>query len=195
MADQTVMNEAIAKAAEEATRAVIQTMVESHQRQEVQEPKLGSPVLKQPQFNWEVADKYTEWKAFVLELRNMLSTYNAHEQENIAMVKNWLGRKGLHYLESLTEGEKQACGTVQRLIDTLAEKLRPQYNKTIKSLQFRKLCRSEGKNAEELMGRLCVAAVECNYKEIDHQLKEKFIHGLNDKSMLDGVIRELTTKI
>ena len=34
MADQTVMNEAIAKAVAEATRAAIQTMVESHQRQE-----------------------------------------------------------------------------------------------------------------------------------------------------------------
>ena len=43
------------------------------------------------------------------------------------------------------------------------------------------------------MGRLCAAA-ECNYKEIDHQLKEQFIHGLNDKTMLGKVIRELTTK-
>ena len=34
------------------------------------------------------------------------------------------------------------------------------------------------------------AAVECNYKEIDCQLKEQFIHGLNDKTMLDKVIRE-----
>ena len=44
------------------------------------------------------------------------------------------------------------------------------------------------------MGRLCIAAVECNYKEIDCQLKEQFIHGLNDKTMLDEVIREITTK-
>ena len=64
----------------------------------------------------------------------------------------------------------------------------------IKSLQFRKLCRSEGKNAEEWMGRLCIAAVECNYKEIDCQLKEQFIHGLNDKTMLNDIIRELITK-
>ena len=35
---------------------------------------------------------------------------------------------------------------------------------------------------------------ECNCKEIDCQLKEQFIHGLNDKMMLDEVIRELTTK-
>ena len=113
MADQTVMNEAIMKAVAEATRAAIQTMVESHQRQEVQGPKLDGPVLKQPQFNWKAADKYTEWKAFIIEVRNVLSTYNACEQEKIKMVKNWLGRKGLHYLQSLTEGEKEACGTLQ----------------------------------------------------------------------------------
>ena len=63
--------------------------------------------MKQQQFNWETVDKYTELKAFVLEVRNMLSTYNTCEQEKIAMVKNWLGRKGLHYLDNLTDGEKR----------------------------------------------------------------------------------------
>ena len=76
----------------------------------------------------------------------------------------------------------------------LATKCRPQFNETIKSLQFRKLCRFKGKSAEEWMGRLHVAVVECNYTEIDQQLKEQFLHGLNDKIMLDEVIRELTTK-
>ena len=54
-----------------------------------------------------------------------MSTYNAQEQDKIAIVKNWLGRKGLHYLENLTEGEKQACNTLQGLFDTLAAKFRP----------------------------------------------------------------------
>ena len=44
------------------------------------------------------------------------------------------------------------------------------------------------------MGHLCIAAAECGYKEIDRQLKEQFIHGLNDKVMLDKIIRELTSK-
>ena len=96
----------------------------------------------------------------------MLSTYNAQEQDKIALVKNWLGRKGLHYIESLTEEEKQACSTLQGLFDTLAKKFRPQFNKTIKSLQFRKLYRFEGESEEELMGRLCMAVAECNYKDI-----------------------------
>ena len=42
------------------------------------------------------------------------------------------------------------------------------------------------------MGRLHVAAVECNYREVDRQIKEQFIHGLNDKCMLKETIKELT---
>ena len=45
---------------------------------------------------------------------------------------------------------------------------------------------------EEWMGRLHVAAVECNYQEVDRQLKEQFIHGLNDKHMFEEIIKELT---
>ena len=30
-----------------------------------------------------------------------------------------------------------------------------------------------------------MAAVEYNYREVDRQLKEQFIHGLNDKCMLE----------
>ena len=94
MEDQVAMNEAIIKAVAEATRVTIQTFSEvQSQRSEGQwGPKLGSPALKQPQFNWEATDKYMEWKAFILEVRNVLSTYNAQEQDKITMVKNWLGR-------------------------------------------------------------------------------------------------------
>ena len=42
------------------------------------------------------------------------------------------------------------------------------------------------------MGRLHIAAIECIYQEIDRQLKEQFIHRLNDKHMLEGIIKELT---
>ena len=71
------MNDAIAKAVVEATRATKQIMVELHQGQEDQRPKAGGLALKQPQFSWDTADKYTEWKAFILEVRNLISTYNA----------------------------------------------------------------------------------------------------------------------
>ena len=133
-----------------------------------------------------------ELKTFILEVRNVLSTYNAQEADKIAMVKNWLGRKGLHYLETLMATEKEVCTMLEGLFDTLATKFKPQYNETIKSLQFRKLYRLDNENVNEWMGRLHVVAVECNYRELDRQLKEQFIHGLNDKCMFDKIIRELT---
>ena len=89
MADQVAMNEAIVKAMAEATRAVIQVMAETQAQRmpNTSGPKVGSPMLKQPSFNWEVTDKYTEWKAFILKVRNVLSTYNLQEMDKIAMVK------------------------------------------------------------------------------------------------------------
>ena len=42
------------------------------------------------------------------------------------------------------------------------------------------------------MGRLRLAAVECNSKEVDRKLKEQFVHGFSDNDMLAEIIRELT---
>ena len=69
-------------------------------------------------------------------------------------------------MEMLTTAEKETCNTLEGLLETLCNKFKPQYNETIKSLQFRKLYRYENENVEEWMGRLCIAAVECNYQEI-----------------------------
>ena len=83
------MSEVIRKAVAEGTRIVIQTMAEM-QAQRIPNaagPKLAGSTPKQPTFNWEAQDKYTEWKAFILDVRNVLSTYNAQEPDKIAMVK------------------------------------------------------------------------------------------------------------
>ena len=56
------MSEAIVKAVADATRIAIQTMAEM-QTQSITSasgPRLGSHALKQPNFNWEASDKYTE---------------------------------------------------------------------------------------------------------------------------------------
>ena len=45
---------------------------------------------------------------------------------------------------------------------------------------------------EEWMGRLQISGLECNYQELDRQLKEQFIHSLNDTEMLGEIIWELT---
>ena len=62
----------------------------------------------------------------------------------------------------------------------------------MKSLQFHKLIRQSDESVEEWMGRLRMAVIKCNYKERDRQLKEQFIHDLNDEEMLAEIIRELT---
>ena len=77
---------------------------------------MGGPILKQPQFNWDATDKYSKWKAFILEVKNVLSTYNTPEHDKIAIVKNWLGRKGLHYIESITEAGKTGMQHSPRVI-------------------------------------------------------------------------------
>ena len=67
----------------------------------------------------------------------------------------------------MTRAEKETCNTFEGLVETLTNKFKPQYNETIKSLQFRKLYRYDDENVEEWMGRLWVAVVECNYQEVD----------------------------
>ena len=46
-------------------------------------------------------------------------------------------------------------------------------------------------NAKQWMGRLRLAVAQCNYKEIYIQVKEQFIHRLNDNDTLAEIIREL----
>ena len=108
------------------------------------------------------------------------------------IVKNWLGRKGLQFIELLTHAEKDRYNTLEGLFEILTNKFRPQFSETIKSLQFCKLSRQKEENAEEWMGRLWLSAIKCNYKELNRQFKEQFIHGQNDTDMLGEIIRELT---
>ena len=42
------------------------------------------------------------------------------------------------------------------------------------------------------MGRFGISAAECNNNDIDRQLIDQFIHGLNDNSMMVEIVRELT---
>ena len=62
----------------------------------------------------------------------------------------------------------------------------------LKSLQFPKLARNPDENAEEWRGRLRMSAIECNYKEIDGQFKEQFIHDINISDMSIEITRKLT---
>ena len=149
--EQITLRETIAKAVAEATRVAIQAMVATvaERPQSTAGPKVGGPAMKQPTFNWETEDKYSKLKTFKLGINNVLSMYNTPQAEQLVMVKNWLGRKGLQFLEILMIEEKTICGTLEGLFETLPSKFKLQFNETIKSLQFQKLCRKDKENTEE----------------------------------------------
>ena len=83
---------------------------------DVSGPKIGGPTMKQLTFDWNAEDKYSELKTFRLEVNNVFSTYNTLQADKLAVVKNWLGRKGLQYLETLTHVEKEMCNKLEGLL-------------------------------------------------------------------------------
>ena len=76
MASEQMMSEAITRAVVEATRVALQTIVEARveRTQNAAGPKLGSPTMKQPTFNWKVPDKYSEIKD--IQVRNEQCSIN-----------------------------------------------------------------------------------------------------------------------
>ena len=124
MASEQIISKAITRAAAEATRIAIQTMVEAwaERMHNISGPNKGSPTMKQLMFNWNAEDKYSELKTFRLEVNNVLSTYNTPQTDKLAVVKNWLGRKGLQYLETLMIVEMGTCNTLEGLFETLSNK-------------------------------------------------------------------------
>ena len=65
--------------------------------------------MKQPLFNWKAEDKYNEFKIFTLEVNNIVKSSRTPQAEQIAIINNWLGRKGLQILETLTQTEQEKC--------------------------------------------------------------------------------------
>ena len=119
VATEQIMNEAITKAVAEATEVAIQTMAwaQVEQTPNMAGPKIGSLTMKQPTFDWDAEDKCSELKTFMLEVNNILSTYNTPQIDKLALVKNWLGRKGLQYFEALTTVEKETCKSLEVLFN------------------------------------------------------------------------------
>ena len=52
----------------------------------------------------------------------------------------------------LMNEDKTMCSILEGLFETLSSKFRPQFNEMRKSLQFQKLYRKDGENAEEWRG-------------------------------------------
>ena len=55
----------------------------------------------------------------------------------------------------------------KNLFKILNNKFRLQYKEIIKLLQFHKPVRQHNESIEEGMGRHRIAAIQCNYKEVD----------------------------
>ena len=72
-------------------------------------------------FDWNAEDKYTKLKTFRLEVSNVLSTYNTPQTGKLAALKNWLGRKGLQYLNTLMTMEKETWNTLEGQFETLTK--------------------------------------------------------------------------
>ena len=123
-----------------AIQALAAATVERSQR--VAGLKISRPAMKQPTFNWETENKCNDLKIFKLEVNNILTTCNTPQAEQLAIVKNWLGRKCLQFLETLTNVEKVMCSTLEGLFKTLTNRCRLHFNET------------KTKSAEEWMGRL-----------------------------------------
>ena len=121
----------------------------------------------------------------------MLQNYNLGQRERVLVRKNWLCRKGLQFIVTLTKEEQDVCNDEMGLFETLRKTFKPQFSETIKLLQFHKLAHCFNGCVEEWMAMLKTAVVACKYKAVHRLLKEQFIHALNDDKMLAEVIREL----
>ena len=66
MATEQIRIEVIVKVVAEAMRVVIQAMAEAVTElpQGMTGPKIGSTAMKQPTYNWDTEDKYSELKTF-----------------------------------------------------------------------------------------------------------------------------------
>ena len=86
----------------EAMRAIKAMAAAGTERSQNMGPRLGGPAMKQPNFNWEAEHKCNRLKNFRLEVNTVFKSYNTTQMEQLAIIKNWLGRKGLKFIKSLT---------------------------------------------------------------------------------------------
>ena len=80
--------------------------------------------MKQLTFNWEAKDKYDKLKNYGQEVHIIFKSYSMPKAEQIAIIKDWLGRKGLLFRNINTgitrkmEQNKGLFTTLKELIQT-----------------------------------------------------------------------------
>ena len=58
------------------------------ERMQNMRPRLDRTIMKQPTFNWEAEDKYTELKNIRLEVNNILKLYSMSQAKQTRIIKN-----------------------------------------------------------------------------------------------------------
>ena len=90
------------------------------------------------------------------------------KMRNDINVNNLLGREGLHSFR-LSQKKNKTHANFCGLFGIITIKFRPQYNKTILSLQYCKLSR-QAETAEDWIGRLRIMTVDCKFANIKKQI-------------------------
>ena len=104
MAHTKDMTEAVMQVSIEATKIVVQVLAVAGAEEGAgprSKPvsagsKLGVPTLKQPTFDWNVTDTFTQLTDLSLEVNKMFQIYKINYTDKLAIIKNWLGREGLY---------------------------------------------------------------------------------------------------
>ena len=79
--------------------------------------------------------------SFEKEVLNILDTktHAPSEEENVPVIKYWLGWEDLQLIQILTQEEKQNSKTAKGLFTVLCSKFKLKHNRIIISLQYHKL--------------------------------------------------------
>ena len=132
-------------------------------------PKAGRPQLTQPTFDWLAQKKYNGLQNFEMEVRNIFVTkiYDITDSEKVPKIKNWIGREGPHFIETLTTEKQEMCKNSTDLFQILNIKFKPQHNEIILSLHYCILLSDINESAEEWMDQLRIKVNKCKCLDYD----------------------------
>ena len=158
---------------------------------EVCRQRQARPALKQLSFNWNAPDKYIELLSFEMEITNLLQTkmYEWTEEEKVPTIKKLLGRECLQLIQIFTDLEIEVMQCSRRITFHLrwAIQATPHWNHKV--LAILKLKRKSQGSSKGRIDRWEIKVPNCKYKGYDRRLKEHFINGLDDETIIAEFIK------
>ena len=95
-------------------------------------------------------------------------------------------------METFIQEENEKCKTKKGLFSVLSNRIKPQHNFIMLAPQYQKLHGKCNESAREWMDRPPTKVAECEYRDPDRLLMEQFIGMLNDYSLTEEILREVT---